>query len=103
MGGPPWWECCRLPVGHLAVASGITKVMPLMVIISFAFCSLDASKKRPTGVVCRQSYQEATHDIVLAAVTSPVHEGPGDMALSHGCLRANAENGRRDHGLAAVN
>ncbi len=34
-------------------------------------------------VVSRRSYQEATHDIVLAAVTSQVHDGPGDMTLRH--------------------
>ena len=54
-----------------------------VVLISFPFTSLDASKKRPAVVVSRRSYQEATHDIVLAAVTSQVHDGPGDMALHH--------------------
>lgn len=54
-----------------------------VVLISFLFTSLDASKKRPTVVVSRRSYQEATHDIVLAAVTSQVHDGPGDTALHH--------------------
>jgi mRNA interferase MazF len=37
-----------------------------VVLISFPFTSLDASKKRPAVVVSRRSYQEATHDIVLA-------------------------------------
>ncbi len=34
-------------------------------------------------VVSRPSYQEATRDIVLAAVTSQVHEGPCDVALCY--------------------
>ncbi len=54
-----------------------------VVLILFPFTSLDSSKKRPAVVVSRRSYQEATHDIVLAAVTSQVHDGPGDMALHH--------------------
>ncbi len=54
-----------------------------VVLISFPFTSLDAFKKRPAVVVSRRSYQEATHDIVLAAVTSQVHDGPGDLALRH--------------------
>ncbi len=52
-------------------------------LISFPFTSLDAFKKRPAVVVSRRSYQEATHDIVLAAVTTQVHDGPGDLALRH--------------------
>ena len=54
-----------------------------VVLISFPFTSLDASKKRPAVGVSRPSYQEATHDIVLAAVTSQVDEGPGDVALRY--------------------
>ena len=54
-----------------------------VVLILFPFTSLDSSKKRPAVVVSRRSYQEATHDIVLAAVTSQVYDGPGDMALHH--------------------
>lgn len=54
-----------------------------VVLISFPFTSLDASRKRSAVVMSRPSYKEATHDIVLAAVTSQVHEGPGDMALRH--------------------
>ena len=52
-------------------------------LISFPFTSLDAFKKRPAVVVNRRSYQEATHDIVLTAVTTQVHDGPGDLALRH--------------------
>jgi len=52
-----------------------------VVLLPFPFTSLTTSKKRPAVVVSRRSYQEATHDIVLAAVTSQMHEGPGDVAL----------------------
>lgn len=54
-----------------------------VVLLPFPFTSLDTSKKRPAVVVNRRSYQEVTHDIVLAAVTSQLHDGPGDMAVRY--------------------
>ncbi|MCY0878053.1 MAG: type II toxin-antitoxin system PemK/MazF family toxin [Firmicutes bacterium] len=54
-----------------------------VVLIPFPFTSLNAAKKRPAVVMSRRSYQAATHDIILAAVTSQRHEGPGDVALRH--------------------
>jgi hypothetical protein len=77
-----WGRICRCRSSRKSLeieagagpASGITKAMPTMtvydsgsvVLISFPFTSLDATKKRPAVVVSRRSYQEATHDIVLA-------------------------------------
>lgn len=40
--------------------------------IVFPLTSVDASKKRLAVVMGRPSYQETTHDIVLAALTSQV-------------------------------
>jgi mRNA interferase MazF len=52
-----------------------------VVLLPFPFTSLNTLKKRPAVVMSCQSYQAATHDSVLAAVTSQIHDGLGDMAV----------------------
>jgi hypothetical protein len=38
---------------------------------------------RPWSSVFGSTRKGATHDLVLAAATSPLHDGPGDMELRH--------------------
>jgi mRNA interferase MazF len=53
-----------------------------VVLISFPFTAFSASKRRPAVIINRPEYQNGTHDVILAAVTSQPHEGLGDIALN---------------------
>jgi len=50
-----------------------------IVLVSFPFTDLSSSKRRPALVVSPDSFNEATPDLVLAAITSKVAE---DTALT---------------------
>ncbi len=59
----------------------IMTVYDSAVLVSFPFTTLNAGKKRPAVIVSRPSFQEAAHDVILAAITSQPHHGPGDFEL----------------------
>lgn len=50
-------------------------------LILFPFTTLDLTKKRPAIVMNRPAYQEDTHDVILAAVTSQPCDSVGDISL----------------------
>ena len=45
-----------------------------VVLVSFPFTNLQATKKRPAVIISRQSYQQTRPDVILMAITSQLRQ-----------------------------
>jgi len=57
-----------------------------IVLVSFPFTDLSSSKRRPALVVSPDSFNEATSDLILAAITSEVSEDSPLVIAESDCI-----------------
>ena len=57
-----------------------------IVLVSFPFTDLSTTKRRPALVVSPDSFNEATSDLVLAAITSQISEDTPLMIVESDCV-----------------